>query len=151
MGTSPVINLSCMDLGAYMAEAIRRIMATAYANVLDNPREARFVARMQRTVNKAERRRKAYLEKENVAVPPFLIASIATTCNLQCKGCYARKNGIAGNLGHGEKPSLTPEQWSSIFKEAAELGVSFCLLAGTNNLASATVMLDIWFNGVGVP
>jgi MoaA/NifB/PqqE/SkfB family radical SAM enzyme len=120
-----------MDLGAYMAGTIRNIMATAYLNVLDNPREVRFVARMQRTVNKAERRRKAHLEKEGVAVPPFLIASIATTCNLQCKGCYARKNGIAGNPGHhSEKPSLTPEQWSSIFKEAAELGVSFCLLAG---------------------
>ena len=126
-----MINLSCMNLGAYMAGTIRRIMATAYLNVLDNPREARFVARMQRTVNKAERRRKAYLEKENVAVPPFLIASIATTCNLQCKGCYARKNGIAGNPGRqNEKPSLTPEQWGSIFREAAELGVSFCLLAG---------------------
>jgi MoaA/NifB/PqqE/SkfB family radical SAM enzyme len=31
---------------------------------------------------------------------------------------------------HSEKPSLAPEQWHSIFKEAAELGVSFCLLAG---------------------
>ena len=119
-----------MDLGAYMAESIRNIMAKAYLNVLGNPREARFVARMQRTISKAERRRKAYLEKEGVAVPPFLIASIATTCNLQCKGCYARKNGIAANLGHDEKPSLTREQWGSIFREAAELGVSFCLLAG---------------------
>ena len=54
-----------------MAGTIRRIMATAYLNVLDNPREARFVARMQRTINKAERRRKAHLEKEGVAVPPF--------------------------------------------------------------------------------
>ena len=87
-----------MDLGAYMAGTIRRIMATAYLNVLDNPREVRFVARMQRTISKAERRRKAHLEKEGVAVPPFLIASIATTCNLQCKGCYARKNGIAATL-----------------------------------------------------
>ena len=26
-------------------------------------------------------------------VPPFLICSIATTCNLHCKGCYARANG----------------------------------------------------------
>ena len=119
-----------MDLGAYMAESIRNIMAKAYLNVLGNPREARFVARMQRTMGKAERRRKAHLEKEGVTVPPFLIASIATTCNLQCKGCYARKNGIAANPGQSEKASLTPEQWGNIFNEAAELGVSFCLLAG---------------------
>ena len=101
-----------MDLGAYMAESIRNIMATAYLNVLGNPREARFVAKMQRTISKAERRRKTYLEKEGVAVPPFLIASIATTCNLQCKGCYARKNGIAGDTP--TKELLSPEQWGTI-------------------------------------
>ena len=119
-----------MDLGAYMAESIRNIMAKAYLNVLGNPREARFMAQMQRTISKAERRRKAYLEKEGIAVPPFLIASIATTCNLQCKGCYARKNGIAADAGHSQKPTLTREQWGSIFQEAAEMGISFCLLAG---------------------
>ena len=98
-----------MDLSVYMAESIRNIMAKAYLNVLSNPRETRFVARMQRVLGKAERRRKEYLEKEGLEVPPFLIASIATTCNLQCKGCYARKNGIAGDTP--TKASLTPEQW----------------------------------------
>lgn len=119
-----------MDLGAYMAESIRNIMAKAYLNVLGNPREARFVARMQRAMGRAERRRKECLEKEGLEVPPFLIASIATTCNLQCKGCYARKNGIAADPGHEEKTTLTPDQWGAIFSEASELGVSFCLLAG---------------------
>ena len=55
-----------------MAESIRNIMAKAYLNVLGNPHEARFVARMQRTITKAERRRKVYREKEGVEVPlPF--------------------------------------------------------------------------------
>ena len=127
-----------MDLGAYMAEGIRDIMATAYLNGLCNPREARFVAKMQRTVSKAERRRKAYLEKEGVAVPPFLIASIATTCNLQCKGCYARKNGIAGDTP--TKETLTPDQWGTIFHEAADLGISFCLLAGGEPLTQRAIL-----------
>ena len=127
-----------MDLGAYMAESIRNIMATAYLNVLGNPREARFVAKMQRTIGRAERRRKAYLEKEGVAVPPFLIASIATTCNLQCTGCYARKNGIAGDTP--TKETLSPEQWGTIFQEAAELGISFCLLAGGEPLTQRAIL-----------
>ena len=127
-----------MDLGAYMAESIRNIMTTAYLNVLDNPREAHFVAKMQRTVRKAERRRKAYLEKEGVAVPPFLIASIATTCNLQCKGCYARKNGIANDTP--TKETLSPNQWGTIFHEAAELGISFCLLAGGEPLTQRAIL-----------
>lgn len=132
-----------------MAESIRNIMAKAYLNVLGNPHEARFVARMQCTITKAERRRKVYREKEGVEVPPFLIASIATTCNLQCKGCYARKNGIAGDTP--DKETLSPEQWSTIFHEAVELGISFCLLAGGEPLTrrdlleSAAAVEDIIF------
>lgn len=138
-----------MDLSSYMTGSIRNIMTTAYLNVLSNPREARFVSRMQRLMAKAERRRKEYLEKEGLEVPPFLIASIATTCNLQCKGCYARKNGIAGDTP--AKASLTSEQWRNIFSEAAELGVSFCLLAGGEPLTrrdlleSAAAIKDIIF------
>ena len=36
-----------MDLSAYLAESIRNIMAKAYLNELNNPREARFVSRMR--------------------------------------------------------------------------------------------------------
>ena len=68
-----------MNLSSYLAESIRNIMAQAYLNVLNNPREARFMTRMQRMMGKAERRRKVCLEKEGLEVPPFLIASIATT------------------------------------------------------------------------
>ena len=138
-----------MDLSAYLAESIRNIMAKAYLNVLNNPREARFVSRMQRVIDKAERWRKKCLEKEGLEVPPFLIASIATTCNLQCKGCYARKNGIAGDTP--TKATLSPDQWHTIFSDAAELGVSFCLLAGGEPLTrrdlleSAATIEDIIF------
>ena len=138
-----------MDLSSYMAGSIRNIMKTAYLNVLSNPREARFVSRMQRVIGKAERRRKECLEKEGLEVPPFLIASIATTCNLQCKGCYARKNGIAGDTP--TKATLSPDQWHTIFSDAAELGVSFCLLAGGEPLTrrdlleSAATIEDIIF------
>ena len=138
-----------MDLSSYMAGSIRNIMKTAYLNVLSNPREARFASRMQRVIGKAERRRKECLEKEGLEVPPFLIASIATTCNLQCKGCYARKNGIAGDTPI--KATLSPDQWHTIFSDAAELGVSFCLLAGGEPLTrrdlleSAATIEDIIF------
>ena len=35
-------------------------------------------------------------EKEGLHVPPFLIASIASQCNLHCAGCYARAGGGCG-------------------------------------------------------
>ena len=118
------------DLAVYMADGIREFMGAAYRNVLSNPREARFVHRMRRVVEKSERRRREVQEREGLAVPPFLIASIATICNLHCKGCYARSNGIAEDNESQQKASLTPEQWHDIFTEAASLGVNFTLLAG---------------------
>ncbi len=116
------------DLQSYMAESIRRIMGNAYKSVLSNPREARFIMRMQRAFRRSEHRRKTLMKTENLQVPPFLIASIATSCNLNCKGCYARKNGIAAD--RPTKQTLTPEQWRHIFSEAEDMGVNFCLLAG---------------------
>ncbi|MBP3763789.1 MAG: radical SAM protein [Bacteroidales bacterium] len=129
-----------IDIGSYMAESIRNIMRSAYLNVLTNPREARFVARMQRTFGSSERRRKSVREADGVDIPPFLIASIATACNLQCKGCYARKNGIAADPDAPQKATLSPDQWRSIFDEAAQLGINFCLLAGGEPLTRRDIL-----------
>lgn len=118
------------DLAAYMGDSIRNIMAAAYRNVLSNPREARFAFKMQRLFEKAARRRRTIAEREGLEVPPFLISSIATTCNLHCKGCYARSNGIAGDEGATRKATLSPGQWRDIFDEAAGMGICFALLAG---------------------
>lgn len=113
-----------------MREAIRRIMEKAYRNVLGNPLEAKTIWRLQQTFLKSEKRRRQVQKKEGVDVPPFLICSIATTCNLHCKGCYARANGIASDNPGSQKPSLSPEQWKNIFEEASSLGIDFALLAG---------------------
>lgn len=113
-----------------MSDAIRRIMVKAYGNVLRNPMAAKTVWRLQQTFLKSEKRRAAVQEKEGVDVPPFLICSIATSCNLHCKGCYARANGIAADSAADQKPSLTPDQWKALFEEAASLGINFALLAG---------------------
>ncbi|MBO7467099.1 MAG: radical SAM protein [Bacteroidaceae bacterium] len=121
---------STLDLAAYMSGSIRNIMAKAYRNVLSNPREAKFAYRMQRLFDKSEKRRRQARETEGLEVPPFLISSISTICNLHCKGCYARSNGIARDGEADEKTSLTPHQWRDIFTEAAALGINFALLAG---------------------
>ena len=119
-----------LDLGAYMSNSIRTIMAKAYKSALSNPREAKFAYRMQTLFKKTEKRRKKMLELEGLEVPPFLISSISTTCNLHCKGCYARSNGIAEDDTAHQKATLAPEQWKAIFTEAAEMGINFSLIAG---------------------
>ena len=105
-------------------------MANALKNVLSNPREAKFVYKMQRLSAKSQKRRKEVFESDGIEVPPFLISSISTSCNLHCKGCYARSNRIASDSGEPGRESLSPEQWKKIFTEAAEMGINFSLLAG---------------------
>lgn len=122
--------MSEINLQKYMSDAIRRIMAKAYRNVLGNPLQAKTVWRLQQAFIKSEKRRGTVKEKEGVEVPPFLICSIATTCNLHCKGCYARANGIAADGEEEQKPTLSLDQWKTIFEEAASLGINFALLAG---------------------
>ena len=134
---------SKFDLAAYMADGIREFMESAYRNVLSNPHEARFVHRMRRVVERSERKRREVLEREGLAVPPFLIASIATTCNLHCKGCYARSNGIAEDDASQQKATLSPEQWRGIFTEAAVLGVNFTLLAGGEPMMRRDVIEEV--------
>ena len=123
-------SVNTIDLAAYMSSSIRNIMAKAYKNVLLNPREAKFAYKMQRLFDKSEKRRSKVLDEEELEVPPFLISSISTTCNLHCKGCYARSNGIAEDIESDRKQTLSPQQWRDIFIEAASLGINFSLLAG---------------------
>lgn len=129
-----------INVADYMNGSIRAIMAKAYRNVLSNPREARFAWRMQRLFSRSENRRKAVLKEEGIEVPPFLISSIATTCNLHCKGCYARSNGIAVDDGTPAKETLSPQEWKAIFSEAASLGINFSLLAGGEPLTRRDIL-----------
>ena len=126
-----------------MSGSIRNIMATAYKNVLKNPREAKFVYKMQRLFAESEKRRHKVLDNEGIDVPPFLISSISTTCNLACKGCYARKNGIAADVGSEQKKMLSPDSWRKIFEEAARMGVCFSLIAGGEPLIHKNLLTEI--------
>lgn len=131
------------DLSIYMSGSISRIMATAYKNVLSNPREARFSYRMQTLFRKSEKLRKKIKDEEGLDVPPFLISSIATTCNLHCKGCYARNNGIANDNEADRKATLTPQQWHDIFTEAASMGINFSLLAGGEPMMRRDILTEV--------
>lgn len=124
------VKLPMFDIQTYMSNNISNMMLAAYKNMLKNPREARFMLKMQQTFKKSERRRQQTAEAEGFDVPPFLISSISNSCNLQCKGCYARKNGIADNPGVSTRPTLSADQWKQIFEEAASIGINFSLLVG---------------------
>ena len=115
------------DLQEYLTEGVERIVSEAVKATLRNPKESTFMLRFataSRTASK--KRRKA--EDKGEHIPPFLIASITSKCNLHCAGCYSRCNHAT--VDSEPVKQLTNEEWQAVFDEAEELGVSFVLLAG---------------------
>jgi len=132
--------METFDLGTYMSGSIHNIMTKAYKNVLSNPREAKFAFRMQTLFQKSEKSRQQVREEHDIDVPPFLISSIATTCNLHCKGCYARSNGIAEDEASDRRETLSPQQWHDIFMESS----TSVLMALQNHVRSHLSAIATW-------
>lgn len=126
------------DLDKFMADNLHGLVNTAYRSVLSNPREARFAMRFMRSLAKGEKRRIQMKKEEATDVPPFLICSIASTCNLQCAGCYARHTGIAGD--EPTRNMISAVSWGNIFREAVGLGFNVALLAGGEPLTRRDVL-----------
>lgn len=83
----------------------------------------------------AEKVRNKY-EENGLHIPPFMISSITSICNLKCKGCYDRLKT------HSCSPELSEEEWSGIFLQARDLGISFILIAGGEPLAKDKVIKE---------
>lgn len=115
------------DIQKYMTKGVERIVADAIRSTLKDPRESLFMAGFAAATKKASEKR-AKAEKNGEHIPPFLIASITSSCNLHCAGCYSRCNHAT--VDSAPVSQLTDDEWLSIFKEADELGISFILLAG---------------------
>lgn len=115
------------DLQAYLTGGVERVVTDAIKATLKNPRESAFMLRFA-AASRAASKKRAELEKNDEHIPPFLIASITSKCNLHCAGCYSRCNNAT--VDAEPVSQLTSEEWLRIFSEADELGVSFILLAG---------------------
>jgi MoaA/NifB/PqqE/SkfB family radical SAM enzyme len=115
------------NLVRYLNEGVETIVKQALKSALSNPLETAFILRYMKAAAAAAKRRQQ-AEDAGVHIPPFLIASISSQCNLFCAGCYARANNTVGEAAcHSQ---LADEEWARIFREAEELGISFILLAG---------------------
>ena len=125
------------NLGEYLTSGVEKIVKGAVRATLSDPRESAFMARFALSSHEASRRRaKAQEDGENI--PPFLIASITSSCNLHCAGCYYRHNHACTDAAPVNQ--LTGEDWENIFAEAKELGISFILLAGGEPLLRRDVL-----------
>ena len=116
-----------MDIQEYMTAGVENLIKNAVKATLTNPAQSIYMARFAMAVKEAARKR-FDLEKDGEHVPAFLIASITSSCNLHCSGCYARAVHSCADTVPVEQ--LSTEEWNHIFEEAEELGISFILLAG---------------------
>ena len=115
------------DLQGYLTEGVERIVTEAVKATLKNPKESAFMLKFAASSRAAsKKRRKA--EDNGEHIPPFLIASITSSCNLHCAGCYSRCNHAT--VDSEPVKQLTDDEWQNVFDEAEELGISFVLLAG---------------------
>ena len=120
-------NDESFDIQEYMTRGVERVVADALKATWKDPRESAFMLKFAAAAKTASRKRKA-AEEAGEHIPPFLIASITSKCNLHCAGCYSRCNHAT--VDAEPVGQLTSEEWYRIFDEADELGISFILLAG---------------------
>lgn len=127
------------ELTSYMNGAVLRLVTNAIKAAWKNPRETAFLLEYKAVIQKANKKR-ADMEENGIHIPAFLISSITNSCNLHCKGCYARENKICSDSSR--EPLLTGDKWMEIFEEAAGLGIAFNLLAGGEPLMRREVILQ---------
>lgn len=114
-----------MDQSNYMASmnhSIKTLVKDALKLSFKKPAVSQFIAKSLLWQSTAEKLR---MQNERMVIPPFLIASITTECNLNCMGCYDKHHNL-----NRCKDGLTEDKWLEVFKEAKGLGISFILIAG---------------------
>ena len=111
----------------YLANGVEVIIKDAMRASIKNPKESLFLLKFSKFTKKATKIRQKFSE-EGQNIPVFLIASITSSCNLHCTGCYSRANDACSD----EVPlnQLSDDEWEDIFKQAKDMGISFIVLAG---------------------
>ena len=115
------------NIQEYMTRGVERVVADAVRATLKNPKESAYMAKFA-LASKSASKKRARMEAEGEHIPPFLIASITSSCNLHCAGCYSRCNNATEDVEPVDQ--LSDDDWNRVFEEADDLGVSFILLAG---------------------
>lgn len=116
-----------LNLNDFMNNGIKNIADTAARFYLGNRLGQAFALNLMSSLRKSAKIRERY-EHRGIHIPPFLIASITTSCNLHCTGCYAWENG--GCCGDEAQLQMDTSDWQRVFQEASDIGISFILIAG---------------------
>ena len=122
------------NLEEYLSNGVEIIVKDAIRTSLRNPKESIYLLKFSKYAKRATEIRKSHSEN----IPVFLIASITSSCNLHCLGCYSRANDSCSD----QEPinQLSGDDWADIFTQAKEMGISFIVLAGGEPLIREDVI-----------
>lgn len=115
------------NIERYLSGGVVNLVKNALKASLSNPKESTFMSKYALASKKATEKRRG-AEEKGEHIPPFLIASITSSCNLHCAGCYSRANHACKDSAPVDQ--MSADEWDAIFTEASDMGIGFILLAG---------------------
>jgi MoaA/NifB/PqqE/SkfB family radical SAM enzyme len=122
-----------LDFNKILNGALGVLFKDAVRVALTNPSQAVFFMRTLRWQKKAAKIRTNW-EQQGIHVPPILVISVTSKCNLHCEGCYHQA------LRHSTETEMTDERIWRLVDEAKELGISFIVLAGGEPLVRPNIL-----------
>ena len=126
------------NLQDYLENGVEILLKDAMKASFRNPKESLFLVRFSKNARKANKIRQRYSENGQ-NIPVFLIASITSSCNLHCTGCYSRANDACSD--DAPLNQLSADEWEDIFNQAKEIGISFIVLAGGEPMLREDVII----------
>jgi MoaA/NifB/PqqE/SkfB family radical SAM enzyme len=121
------------DYSSLLNSSLKVFFTEAVRISVRNPVQACYFLKIVEWQRKAARVRASWKQR-GVQVPPILIYSITSQCNLHCQGCYHHALRSLGD------PELNDAEMRKVISEARELGISFMVLAGGEPLTRAGVI-----------
>lgn len=125
--TAAPLSKRLLDLKRLLERVDGRMARVFLPWVLQHPP---FLPAFLRLLQSHERARQARAEAlgRGLTVPPFLVLSVTSRCNLRCAGCFA---GVGcRSLPEQPEPALVLEEWREIIRQGIELGVIGFIIAG---------------------
>ena len=111
------------DFNKILSNSLRVFFKDALRSALSDPSQGVFFLKTLNWQRRAAKIRQNW-ERKGTHVPPILVFSVTSKCNLHCKGCYHQ------TLRPTADADLSDERLERAIAEAKELGISFIVLGG---------------------
>lgn len=122
-----------LDFNRILNDSLRVFFKDALKSALSNPSQTVFFLKTLNWQKRAAKIRENW-KKQGITVPPILVFSVTSECNLHCKGCYHQ------TLHQDSETDISDERLNKAIAEAKELGISFIVLGGGEPLMRPNIL-----------